>query len=184
MTREFPRANDVERISIWMRDMSANQEPLDDKNAGDADRVAELEERLAALEEALRLRDIEDRVGDLEASNDDDGSENPPPEAEGQRAMRLAIAQFLNNESTAKAVSELLTILGSTVKELSSHKTKELQSQKTVSLWSYFGGLGFSAFLLVILTALLWHDKITKELAAGLLGSLIGYWYGRDKPKG
>jgi len=183
MTREAARANEVERISIWIRDMTTNQGPLDDKNGGDTDRVAELEERLAALEEALRLRDIEDRVGDLEASNDD-GSENPPPEAEGQRAMRLAIAQFLNNESTAKAVSELLTTLGSTVKELSSHKTKELQSQKTVSLWSYFGGLGFSAFLLVILTALLWHDKITKELAAGLLGSLIGYWYGRDKPKG
>jgi hypothetical protein len=50
-------------------------------------------------------------------------------------------------------------------------------------LRTYFGGLGFSAFLLVILIALLWHDKITKELAAGLLSSLIGYWYGRDRPK-
>ena len=84
----------------------------------------------------------------------------------------------------AKAASELVTTLGGAIKEWSGLKTKELQNQKTITLGTYFGGLGFSAFLLVILSALLWHDKITKELAAGLLGSLIGYWYGRDRPKG
>ena len=162
----------------------STQEPLDDKSITDADRIAELEERLAGLEEASRLRDIEDRVGDLEAGANDDDPDSPPPEAEGQKAMRLAIAQFLNNETTAKAVSDLLTTLGDTVKEFAGLKTKELQNHKSISLWSYFGGLAFSAFLLVILTVLLWHDKITKELAAGLLGSLIGYWYGRDRPKG
>jgi hypothetical protein len=40
-------------------------------------------------------------------ADDDRSNDTSAPEPEGQRAMRLAIAQFLNNESPGKAVSEL-----------------------------------------------------------------------------
>ena len=50
----------------------------------------------------------------------------------------------------AKAASELVTTIGGAIKEWSGLKTKELQNQKTITLRTYFGGLGFSAFLLVI----------------------------------
>jgi hypothetical protein len=159
--------------------MSTPQEPVDD-NAGD--RITDLEDRVAELEEELRLRALEDRLGDLESGASDDA--DLAQEQEGQRAMRLAIAQFLNSGNIGQAVSELLKPLVDAIKDWKDVKTKELQNQKAVSLWMYFSGLGFSAFLLLDLTFLLWRDKITKELAAGLLGSLIGYWYGRDKSKG
>lgn len=58
------------------------------------------------------------------------------------------------------------------------------RSGKTGSLKTYYAGLLFSAFLLLVVSVLLWNDKMSKEVAAGLFGSLIGYWYGRDKPKG
>ena len=167
--------------------MSTQPPEPSNENTGDdpIDRIDELEERLASIEDARRLNEIEDRVSDLEGDAHHEGdADDSTREGEGQKALRLALAAFLNNENIAKATSELVTTLGSTIKEWSGLKTKELQSQKAISLGSYFGGLGFSAFVLVILSALLWHDKITKELAAGLLGSLIGYWYGRDRPKG
>jgi len=161
-------------------------EPLnEDIEVEPSDRVGDLENRLAGLEEALRLSSIEDRVSDLEGGAGHEGDdEDTIREGEGQKALRLALAGFLNNENITKAASELVTTLGSTIKDWSGLKTKELQNQKAISLGTYFGGLGFSAFLLLTLTALLWHDKITKNVAAGLLGSLSGYWYGRDKPKG
>lgn len=157
------------------------------ENTGDEPigRIDELDDRLASIEEVLRLNAIEDRVNDLEEDVNHEGDDDDSThEGEGQKALRLALAAFLNNENMAKAASELVTTLGSTIKEWSGLKTKEVQNQKAITLGTYLGGLGFSAFVLVILTALLWHDKITKELAAGLFGSLIGYWYGRDRPKG
>jgi hypothetical protein len=167
-------------------DMSTQPPEPPNENTGDEpiDQIDGLEERLASIEEALRLNAIEDRVSDLEGDALHEDAADSTREGEGQKALRLALAGFLDNENIAKAASELVATLGSTIKEWSGLKTKELQNQKAISLGTYFGGLGFSAFLLVILSTLLWHDKITKELAAGLLGSLIGYWYGRDKPKG
>ena len=71
--------------------------------------------------------------------------------------------------------------LGIAVTEWSGLKAKQLEAQKKVSLRTYYWGLAFSAFVLLFLGALLWHDKISKELAAGLIGSLIGYWFGRHE---
>jgi hypothetical protein len=129
----------------------------------------------------LRLRAFEERVSALEeVSYADEGTGNCC-EGEGLRALRLALAQMLNKENIATAVSELVVTLGHAIKDCSSLKTREFRNQRAIALGTYFGGLAFSAFVLIMLSALLWHDKITRELAAGLLGSLIGYWYGRDK---
>lgn len=167
--------------------MSTQPSEQTNESSGDKpiDPINGLEERLASIEEALRMNAIEDRVSDLEddASHESDADDSTH-EGEGQKALRLALAAFLNNENMAKAASDFVATIGGAIKEWSGLKGKELQHQKALTLGTYLGGLGFSAFLLVILSTLLWHDKITKELAAGLLGSLIGYWYGRDRPKG
>ena len=148
------------------------------------DRINELEDRVATVEETLRLNLIENRVSDLEEEAlHESGVNDSTREGEGEKAPRPALLALLNNENLAKAASELVTTVATTIKDWSGLRTKELQNQKAISLGTYFGGLGFSAFLLVILSVLLWQDKITKELAAGLLGSLIGYWYGRDRPR-
>ena len=131
--------------------MSTQPPEPPNENTGDEpiDRIDELEERLAGIEEVLRLNAIEDRVSDLEEDANEDGdADNSTHEGEGQKALRLALAAFLNNENMAKAASELVTTLGSTIKEWSGLKTKELQNQKAITLGTYFGGLGFSAFLL------------------------------------
>jgi hypothetical protein len=44
-------------------------------------------------------------------ANDDD-HDTPPPEPQGQKALRQAIAYFFNNENSAQAVADLLTTLG------------------------------------------------------------------------
>ena len=165
--------------------MSTQPDEPPNENSGDEpiDRIDELEERLAGIEEAL-LVVIEDRVSDLEENAKDDGDAgNSTHEGEGQG--RYDSPSLHSSATRAWPKPHLsLSLPWGAIKEWSGLKTKELQNQKTITLGTYFGGLGFSAFLLVILSALLWHDKITKELAAGLLGSLIGYWYGRDRPKG
>jgi hypothetical protein len=82
------------------------------------ERLDALEERLARLEEARRLSTIEDRVSDLEGGEQHEGdTDDSAREGEGQKALRLALAAFLNNENIAKATSELVTTLGSTINE-------------------------------------------------------------------
>lgn len=157
-------------------------EPKEDESQ---DRLEDIEYRLASLEEGLRLNTIEERLNDLEGVHENvSGGPAQKPEGEGQRAAFLALAGFLNNETVVKAATDLTKTLGETVKEWSTVKTKEIETQKKISLVTYYVGLLFSAFVLAVLSALVWNDKIGKELAAGLFGSLIGYWYGREKTKG
>ncbi|HEY6351942.1 MAG TPA: hypothetical protein VI636_21310 [Candidatus Angelobacter sp.] len=149
------------------------------------ERLDSIEERLGQMEEAQRLRDIEERLSGLEdnpsAQLGEFNSATPPSEGEGQKALRLAMAALLNNENVVRGFSELPKTLIDGIKDLLGRKNKEAQFQKQVSLRTYYLGLGFSAFVFLVLSTLLWFDKINKELAAGLIGSLIGYWYNRDK---
>ena len=73
--------------------------------------------------------------------------------------------------------------IGELIKQQSERKTKEADAQRAFAWKATLMGLGFSALVFILLCVLLWHDKITKELAAGLIGSLIGYWYGHQKDK-
>jgi cysteinyl-tRNA synthetase len=152
-----------------------------------SDRLDFMEDRLDQAEEQQRLRSMEDRLEGLEQDRSHDDEEDHPSniEGEGQKAFRLALANLLNNEAVVNAVAELTKTVGNALTEWSGLKGKQLEAQKKVALRTYYSGLAFSAFVLLFLGALLWYDKISKELAAGLIGSLIGYWYGRhEKEKG
>jgi len=167
------------------------------------DKLASLEERVAKVEASLREKELEERIDNLEFQaeessdadnedgndkNDTDGNdrEQQSVEGEGKKALFLALANFLNSGTLKDAVSAIADLIKqrseSKLKE-SEAQAKEAAAQRALAWKSNCIGLGFSAFLLILLCALLWRDKITKELAAGLIGSLIGYWYGHQKDK-
>jgi hypothetical protein len=158
-----------------------------DGNPGNSDigeRLGSVEERLRSMEEKERLHDIEDRVQNLEQGYSGEGGEEgqgyaPTVEGEGQKALNLAFARLLNNEAVVQALTSLTKTVGDAVKERVGLKTKEMDVQKQLVRL----GLGFSAFVLIMLSALVWKGKITQDLAAALIGSLIGYWYGHDRGK-
>ena len=152
-----------------------------------SERLDFTEERLEALEENQRSEAIEERLQSLEQGQAGEGdSDSLPPnvEGEGEKTLRLALAAFLNNEAVVRAVTELPKTIADAVRQRSEVKAKEVEAQKQISLRIYYWGLGFSALVLLVLSVLLWHDKITKELAAGLFGALIGYWYGYGRDRG
>jgi len=150
------------------------------------ERIDSVEGRLDQFEDEQRLRAIEERVNGLEQDIDAGAEEGPAHnEGEGQKALRLAVAAMLNKDEVVAAVADLTKAFGNAVTEWSGLKARQLEAQKKVSLQTYYWGLAFSAFVLLFLGGLLWYDKISKELAAGLIGSLIGYWFGRhEKEKG
>lgn len=41
----------------------------------------------------------------------------------------------------------------------------------------------FSGVVLLTIASLGWQGVISKEVTAGLIGTLIGYWYGRSREK-
>lgn len=159
-----------------------NVDTVKEERTENARRIDKLEGHLAEIDESLQLTRIEERLTNLE--EDSVRRVEPEMEGEGQRNLRIALADFLRSETGVKAVVELTRSLADGVKEWLVLKTREATACKEVSVKLHYLGLAFSAFVLLMLSILLWHDKITKELAAGLLGSLIGYWYGRDKPRG
>jgi hypothetical protein len=145
--------------------------PPDDENA--IERIDSLEERIEQVEKEQRLLSMEERLELLEQDQDAERGDDAP-EAEGQKAVRLALASLLNNATVTSALADL----SKTLPEL---KAKQIEAQKEISLRTYYFGLAFSAFVLLFLGALLWYDKLSKELVAGLIGSLIGFWYGRHE---
>jgi hypothetical protein len=158
----------------------------------DGEKLSSLEERLAKLEASLREKAIDERIENLEyqadesSDADSDGSEQHSVEGEGQKALFLALANFLNSG----ALKDAFTAVGDLIKQHSESKLKEAEAQaKEAGAQREFAwkanrmGLLFSALVFILLCGLLWLDKITKELAAGLIGSLIGYWYGHQKDK-
>jgi hypothetical protein len=149
------------------------------------DRLESVEDRIAGVEEELRIRSIEERLDGLEG-DDDDAAQGSTlvTEGEGERELRLALAGLLKNDALMQAAAELMKGAAQAVKEWTGLKGRAIEADKQIALRTYYAGLSFSAFLLLVVSVLLWNDKLSKEVAAGLFGSLIGYWYGRDKPKG
>ncbi len=166
-----------------MADQPINSEPAQPE-VQVSERIQLLEDRVFAMEQEVRLGGIESRLGGLEAIDDDEVEERLQSEGEGQKELRLAIAQLLRKDVLTQAAADLMK--GATVSftEFVSLKGKGIEAEKRVALHMYYSGLLFSVILLGVITLMIWHEKLSKEVAAGLLGSLIGYWYGRDKPKG
>lgn len=135
-----------------------------EENPDGPEEVASAEEMDADLDEVF------ERLEKLEA-------ERTESEGEGEKALRLAIAEFLRSDAVGKAVSELAKY----PEKSASVKEKELEHSKTLNLHSMYLGIGFSAFVLIVVSVLAYHKLISETVTASLLGSLVGYWYGRDK---
>ncbi len=164
------------------------QPPEENQGAKDSrneERFHSVEERLGHLEEDARLRTVEERVQDLEEGRvseiEGENEGVPDIEGEGQRTLYLTLAALLKDLLVVQTIAALPKTVSEAVKDRSDLRTKEIEAQRRVSARVFYFGLGFSAFVLVALSALAWHDKITKDVFAGLVGSLIGYWYGREK---
>ena len=144
--------------------------PPDDENA--IERIDSLEERIEQVEKEQRLLSMEERLELLEQDQDAERGDDAP-EAEGQKAVRLALASLLNNATVTSALAD-------SSKTLPELKAKQIEAQKEISedvlFWACFQApscLLFRRFAVV--------HKFSKELVAGLIGSLIGFWYGRHE---
>lgn len=147
-------------------------------------RLDAIERRVADTEKEMRLRSIEERLAHVEEPDDEsDEDDNSISEGEGEREFRLAVAGLLKNETLVNGAAELMKSAAEIVTGWPANKAKAVEGEVKIALHSYYGGMAFGAVVLSAVIALIWHDKIGKDVGAGLLGSLIGYWYGRDKPK-
>lgn len=153
------------------------------------DRLGSIEERLVKLEASLREKAIEERLQNLEyeaeETSEADGDDRGEPgyEGEGQKALRLALANFLTSGSAGQAIKDLFNAASDLIKQQSERKAKEADTQNRLAWKANYVGLGFSGIVFILLCVLLWYDRIAKELAAGLIGSLFGYWYGHQKDR-
>jgi hypothetical protein len=90
----------------------------------------------------------------------------------GMEALGYALSDLIGTKDVAKSVAEWI-----------SAQAKSIPHQpgiQKLSIWlgflfglAIFGGIGFLA----------WHKVINEQVAAGLLGTLIGYWFGQQKGK-
>jgi hypothetical protein len=95
----------------------------------------------------------------------DDIEENTPGDEVG-----YAIADLLRTKEVAEAVKTWVNAAA---------KSKQDQYPHAVlQAWLAFA-FGLSIFL--VIAALGWLRVLNGEVTAGLLGSLVGYWYGRHK---
>ncbi|MEQ1883912.1 MAG: hypothetical protein ABL967_02555 [Bryobacteraceae bacterium] len=132
----------------------------------------ELEKRIDELQQ--RIDELEQAVEDL--TSDECSSEH---ETEGDRAIKTAVADVLKGEQFVAGLVGLCKL----PEKWTSLKEKEFDAEKELTHKLYLLGIVFSVVLLLVVSTLAWNDKISKEITAGLLGSLIGYWYGRERPK-
>jgi hypothetical protein len=122
------------------------------------------------------------RETDEESEDEDDGF----AEGEGEKALRMAIAELLRNP----AVGQAITLAGQAITDLAKVptgwldlKAKEAASHEALSRSGLRWNTLFAGFVLLVLAALAWYGIFSKEVAAGLIGSLVGYWYGRERTK-
>jgi hypothetical protein len=150
------------------------------------DTLGSVKERIERLEALQRAWDLEYRLLRLEdgvdtpkeatdEDNDGDETEGCRVEGEGDKAVKLALADLIKSG----AVTQIIDLF----KQSFEYKAKETETQRQVTWKAHVLGLLFGALIFAAVCALRWHDKITQELAAGLIGTLIGYWYGHDKGK-
>jgi hypothetical protein len=143
-----------------------------------------IEERLERLEAAETQRAVENRLQRLESNADvsdeadhEDEAETPRIEGKGEEALHLALADLIKSGTATQIARDCIDLF----KQSSEHKVKETEAQRRFGWKTNVLGTSFGLLIFGAVCALRWHDKITQELAAGLIGSLIGYWYGRER---
>jgi hypothetical protein len=161
----------------------------DNTSQGNGENLGTIEERLQKLEATLRDRAIEERLQELEyqaeesSGTDSDGVQGMAPEGEGQKALRMALASFLNSGAASQTIKDFFTAARDLIEKQAERKAKEAEAHSRLAWRANYVGLGFSGLVFIILCVLLVYDKIPKELAFTLIGSLFGYWYGHQKDR-
>lgn len=93
---------------------------------------------------------------------------NEHPYAEGVNHFLTGLSNILDDEKTLQAVGTLVNAHADDVKK------------RSFSFWrNYTTSLIFSLLIYVGIFVLAWNGKISKESTVALLGTLIGYLYGR-----
>ncbi len=161
----------------------------DNVSPGNDGNIGSIEERVQRLEANQRDRAIEERLQALEYEDEEAGQavgnevQGMAPEGEGQKALRLALANFLNSGAATQTIKDFFTAASDLIKQQAERKTKEAEVHSRMAWRANYIGLGFSGLVFIALCGLLVYDKIPKELAYTLIGSLFGYWYGHQKDR-
>lgn len=100
---------------------------------------------------------------------------HPPPEEnpEDDTAAEIladGVAGLLNKPEIAKGISEYLNATA-----------KNKSAEPGFATWSLILNLAFSGLIFAGIVILGWYKVISGEATTGLLGALIGYWYGRER---
>ena len=108
------------------------------------------------------------------SENDDLPRDSEPDGEESHSSEILAdgLAGLINKPEVAKSISDFLSALAK-------NKSEEPKLAKHTFGW----GLAFSAFVFAGIGLLGWFKVIGAEATTGLLGALIGYWYGRESKR-
>lgn len=114
---------------------------------------------------------------DADPSDDFDGEH---PYASGINGLLEAVANVVEKERFVDAISGWVDSQSQKVKS-DGEKAKIEEHNRWHAYWM---SLVFSLAIFGGLSVLTWNDKITKETAGVLFGSLIGYWFGRQQKKG
>lgn len=102
------------------------------------------------------------------APNDEEQQEDEP--LESWEILAEAVGRLLNEPGIAKSIADLITATA-----------KNKSQQPNLFKTSYGFGLLFGLLIFIGIGVLGWLKVIGAEATTGLLGALIGYWYGREK---
>jgi hypothetical protein len=99
------------------------------------------------------------------AAPDDEIEENTP-----EQEIGYAFADLLRTKEVAEAV-----------KTWANAAAKSKQDQYPHAVLQAWLSFAFGLSIFLVIAALGWLRVLNGEVTAGLLGSLVGYWYGRHK---
>jgi hypothetical protein len=89
----------------------------------------------------------------------------------GGEAIQYALSDFIGNRDVAKSASEWI-----------SAKAKTVPQEPGIVKLSLWLGFTFGIVIFAGICALAYLNVLDQRVVAGLLGSLIGYWFGQ-RPK-
>jgi hypothetical protein len=101
-----------------------------------------------------------------------DNSDEDVPEDDPAAILADGLAGFVNKPEFVEAVSKYVK-----------SAAENLSARPTLTKISIRYGLAFSAMVFVGIALLGWLKVLPPDATAGLLGTLIGYWYGQRQTK-
>jgi hypothetical protein len=98
--------------------------------------------------------------------------ELPEDEPAPSEILAGGIADLLNKQEIADSLAQVLRAVA-----------KNKSEEPHVAKFTFVVGMAFSAIVFAGVCILGWFKIISAEAVTGLLGALIGYWYGREQSR-